>query len=114
MRDGWREFEFSEFLTPVRRKAEIDPLAHYKMVTLPLYGRGARLRKIVKGAELGSSKFEVRTGDLMISKIDARKGSNSLLPESLDGAVVTGDFLSYKVDEDLVTLDFFDMGLLHG
>lgn len=51
----------------------------------------------------------MRTGDLMISKIDARKGSNSLLPPELDGAVVTGDFLSYTFDESRVSKDYFDL-----
>lgn len=45
----------------------------------------------------------------MISKIDARKGSNSLLPPELDGAVVTGDFLSYTFDESRVSKDYFDL-----
>lgn len=100
---------FSDFLSPIRRKATIDPEASYKMVTLPLYGKGARLRKVCFGSELGTARFEVRTGDLMISKIDARKGSNSLLPPELDGAVVTGDFLSYVVDEAVVSKKYFSI-----
>lgn len=109
MSSPWVTTPFAAFLTPVRRRTVIDPDKSYKMVTLPLYGKGARLRKECLGAELGTSKFEVRTGDLMISKIDARKGSNSLLPPELDGAIVTGDFLSYTVDESVILKSFFDI-----
>ena len=109
MRDGWREVELGEVLTPIRRRPTIDPDAEYKLVTLPVRGAGARLRSIVKGRDLGTAKYEVRAGDLMISKIDARKGSNSLLPTELDGAIVTGDFLSYEVDVTAATLDFMDL-----
>lgn len=107
--DSWTEMRFSEFLSPVRRKIEIDPSATYKQVTLPLHGKGARLRRECLGSELGTARFQVRAGDLMISKIDARKGSNSLLPPELDGAVVTGDFLSYSFDESRVSKDYFNL-----
>ncbi|WEO76425.1 restriction endonuclease subunit S [Cryobacterium sp. SO2] len=100
---------FAEFLKAIRRTPAIVLDRDYKMVTLPLYGRGARLRKVVKGADLGTARFEVRAGDLMISKIDARKGSNSLLPPELDGAVVTGDFLSYSVDTSVMSPAYMDI-----
>lgn len=109
MRDGWRETTLGAFLTPVRRIAAVSPDAEYKFVTLPVKGAGARLRKVVRGADVGSAKYIVRSGDLMISKIDARKGSNSLLPEDLDGAIVTGDFLSYEVDHSQVRRDYLDV-----
>lgn len=109
MTSEWQEVPFHRLLTLERRKAEIDPAATYKLVTLPLHGQGARLRKEVLGSELGSAKYRVRAGDLMVSKIDARKGSNSLLPIELDGAVVTGDFLSYSVDHRLADPAFLDL-----
>lgn len=108
MPEGWVSTPIRQFLTPVRRKAIIDPDAEYKLVTLPVRGVGARLRTVVRGNQLGTAKYQVKTGDLMISKIDARKGSNSLLPKELDDAVVTGDFLSYEVDQTQASLEFLD------
>lgn len=109
MRNGWRETTLGEVLTLARRVATVSPDAEYKFVTLPVNGVGARLRKVVRGSDVGSAKYLVRQGDLMISKIDARKGSNSLLPRELDGAIVTGDFLSYEVDQSQVDLDYLDV-----
>ncbi|MBY6061017.1 restriction endonuclease subunit S [Microbacterium esteraromaticum] len=109
MRERWREVRLGDLLTLVRRRAVIDPTETYKLVTLPINGVGARLRKEVSGGELGTAKYLVRHGDLMISKIDARKGSNSLLPGELDGAIVTGDFLSYEVDNSLISSEMLDI-----
>lgn len=109
MRDGWREVPLRELLSLQRRPAAIAPTRTYKLVTLAVKGRGARLRSEVSGADLGTAKNIVRAGDLMISKIDARKGPNPLLPSGLDGAVVTGDFLSYEVDCSLVLPAYMDL-----
>lgn len=109
MRKGWERRALGDFLSLQRRHVHIDELAVYKLVTLAVNGRGARLRKAVLGSEVGTAKYEVRSGDLMISKIDARKGANALLPSELDRAVVTGDFLSYAVDESIVTPAYLDL-----
>lgn len=109
MTSKWEMVRLGDVISPVRRKISPSLDDEFMLVTLPLYGKGARLRKTVLGADLGTARFQVQTGDLMISKIDARKGSNSLLPEELDGAVVTGDFLSYEIDRNQVQIEFMDL-----
>lgn len=109
MRDGWQHVALGDLLSLQRRPASIHPDAAYKLVTLAVNGRGARLRREVTGADVGTAKYQVRAGDLMISKIDARKGANALLPDVLDGAVVTGDFLSYEIDPVLALASYVDL-----
>lgn len=109
MTSSWNTVRLGDLLALVRRKISTEVAEEYMLVTLPLYGKGARLRKTVSGAELGTAKYQVHTGDLMISKIDARKGSNSILPAELNGAVVTGDFLSYEVNTKVAEIEFMDL-----
>lgn len=67
--------------------------AEYSEVTVRLNGNGAKLRRKVRGAEIASeSRYLARAGQLILSRIDARHGAVALLPDSLDGAVVTNDF----------------------
>lgn len=67
--------------------------AEYSEVTVRLNGNGAKLRRKVRGAEIASeSRYVARAGQLILSRIDARHGAVALLPDSLDGAVVTNDF----------------------
>ena len=109
MTSKWETTRLGDLLAPVRRTFSAVASEEYMLVTLPLYGKGARLRKTVLGSELGTAKYRVHAGDLMISKIDARKGSNSLLPPELNDAVVTGDFLSYEVNIGIAEIEFMDL-----
>lgn len=109
MREGWRTVPLGNFLTLERRRTSVNPADTYKLVTLAINGKGARLRKETLGSEVGTAKYLVRAGDLMVSKIDARKGANALLPMELDGALVTADFLSYSIDTELAMKEFVDL-----
>lgn len=44
----------------------------------------------------------VRANQLILSKIDARNGAIGLVPPELDGAIVSNDFPSFRVDADRV------------
>ena len=41
------------------------------------------------------------------SRIDARNAAFGIVPDSLDGAVITNDFWSFEIDRDQVDLDYF-------
>ena len=45
-------------------------------------------------------RFVARKGQLILSRIDARNGAIGVVPQSLDGGVVTNDFPLFKVNED--------------
>lgn len=109
MREGWGEVPLTDFAAIVRRTEPIDPVGEYKQVTLAINGKGARLRRTCRGDELGSAKYSIRSGDLLVSKIDARKGAAAIVPVALDGAVVTGDFPSFEVNPELVDLTYLDL-----
>ncbi len=46
--------------------------------------------------------FRVRSGDLLFSRIDIWKGSVALVSPDFDGAIVSGEFPVYKVNEELI------------
>jgi type I restriction enzyme M protein len=73
----------------------------YRMVTVRLYGRGAVLRDEVDATEIGTKRQTlVRTGDLVVSRIDARHGAFAVIPPELDGAIVTPDFPVFRAKSD--------------
>ena len=60
------------------------------------------LRDIETGSNIGTkNQFIVRNGQFLISKIDARNGAYGIIPEDLDGGIITGNFWTYKINEDL-------------
>ncbi len=85
-----------EVLTRSKEQVEIDPHQQYKQVTIRLWGQGVVLRDEVIGAKIaGAKRFVVRPQQFILSRIDARHGALGLVPDLLDGAVVSNDFPAF-------------------
>ncbi len=80
-------------LTKSEEWIDIKPDERYREVTVRLWGKGVFQRREVMGAEIaGSRRLIVRSGQFILSRIDARNGAFGLVPDSLNGAVVSNDF----------------------
>ena len=80
----------------------------YKRITVRLYGKGVVLRDTLTGREIGTKRqFIAKKGQLIISRIDARNGAFGIVPEELEGAIVTNDF--WLFDYENVSIDFFSI-----
>lgn len=80
---------------------QLYPDRKYKQVTIRLWGRGVVQRNEVLGAEIaGSKRYVIRSGQFILSRIDARNGAFGLVPEALNGAVVSNDFPAFEVDRN--------------
>jgi type I restriction enzyme S subunit len=76
---------------------EIDPLKHYTELTVHLWGRGASARRTVEGSEIaGPRRLEVLKGEFVVSRIDARHGAFAIIPDDLNGAIVSNDFPTFR------------------
>ncbi len=78
---------------------DILPDQRYQQVTVRLWGQGVVQRNVVTGADIAASKrLMVRSQQFIVSRIDARNGAFGLIPNSLDGAVVSNDFPVFTPD----------------
>jgi len=97
--NAWPLVPLREVLTKSEEWVRLDPSAKYRQVTVKLWGQGVVERSVVTGQEIGSeTRLAVRAHQFLISRIDARNGANGLVPESLDGAVVSNDFPAFTVN----------------
>jgi len=72
-----------------------------------LWGKGVVLRDEVSGAEIATSKrFIVHSQQFILSRIDARNGAFGLIPEPLDGAVVSNDFPVFNVNPSRIIPEY--------
>ena len=86
-------------LKPNRNGCSIKDNVEYKQVTLKTNGGGAILRGVKIGKDIGTKKqYQITTGQFIMSKIDARNGAFGIVGDSLNGAIVTGDFPVFDVD----------------
>ena len=98
----------------------------YQQVTVK--GSGEGIVKRADGYKQGQNiktkhQNRLRNGQLVLSRIDARNGAFAVVPESLEGAIVTKDFPTFRVDEErvrpqylqlLLSSDKFTEQLSHG
>lgn len=86
-------------LTESPKVVSLQPDELYKQVTVRLWGKGVALRALVRGADMaGDSQRRVRSGQFILSRIDARNGALGLVPAELEGAIVSNDFPAFVID----------------
>ena len=92
----------SQVLKRVKSPVSIEDNKVYKRITIRLYGQGVLKRDELYGKEIGTKKqFIAQAGQLIISRIDARNGAFGIVPQDLNGAIVTNDFWLFDVQNAL-------------
>jgi type I restriction enzyme, S subunit len=75
---------------------ELRPDAEYREITVKLWGKGVVLRGIVAGAEVAALRR------MVAQRIDARNGALGIVPDELDGAIVSSDFPVFNLATNLL------------
>lgn len=100
MSKSWSSVRLGEVLKPRVERMAIDPVAPYKEVTVRLWGKGVIERGTATGAAIAATgRYKVKFRDFVLSKIDARNGALGIVPKSLDGALVSGDFPVFEANQ---------------
>jgi len=109
MPDAWPLVTLGELLTKSNDWISIKPDEKYCQVTVKLWGQGVILRNEVAGAEIAASqRLRVRAQQFILSRIDARNGAFGLVPDSLDGGVVSSDFPVFAPNNSLILSEFLN------
>ena len=97
MNHNWPKVPLGRALIRSEEWIILEPDKRYKEVTVRLWGKGVNLRKETNGAEIASPRrLVVRENQFILSRIDARNGASGLIPDSLDGAIVSNDFPCFQ------------------
>lgn len=90
--------QLSKVLNRIKEPIIIDDDCLYKRITVRLYGQGVLQRDEIFGKDIGTKRqFVAHAGQLIISRIDARNGAFGIVPDELEGAIVTNDFWLFDV-----------------
>lgn len=102
IRSSYQTVPLSHVIKRIKEPISVENNKLYKRITVRLYGLGVLQRDELYGNDIGTKKqFVARKGQLIISRIDARNGAFGIVPEELDGAIVTNDFWLFDVHNAL-------------
>lgn len=105
----WGSIAISDFLTKSERWVPVEPEGQYKQITARLWGKGLTLRGEVPGSAIAAARqYCAKAGQFLLSRIDARHGAYGIVPEELDGALVSNDFPCFDIDASRVMPHYFE------
>ena len=109
MKPSWPKVRLGEVLQRSEEVVIPTPGTQYRELTVRLWGRGVIERGRLDGASLaGSRRYLARAGQFIASRIDARNGAMGIVPDELDGALVTNDFPLFNLRTDRLVPAYFE------
>lgn len=103
----WENKKIGRVLTETKRPIELMDDTSYQLVTVKRRNEGVVPRAVLKGKNiLVKNYFSVEAGDYLISKRQVVHGANGIVPENLDGAVVSNEYL-VATDSDDITARYW-------
>ena len=90
----------------------VEPNIEYTRLTVKLFNKGIQERDTVIGAQIGTKRqTRVKGGQFIISKIDGKSAAFGIVDSSLEGAIVTPDFLVYDIDTTQILPEYLELVL---
>lgn len=109
MTKPWRRVRLSEVLRHRKEFITIDDLKTYKRPRVQLHVQGIVQRDTVPGALIKTKTQQVcRPGEFLVAEIDAKAGGFGIVPEWLNGSIVSSHYFLFVVDESKLNLRFLD------
>lgn len=105
----WEQRKVGETVTEVSRPIELNDYQEYQLVTVKRRNEGIVSRGKMYGKNiLVKNYFEIHAGDYLISKRQLVHGANGIVPENLDKAVVSNEYMAC-VSNEFVTAEFLTL-----
>lgn len=97
---GWEWGFLARGLRSRKQFVSIDDGKRYKRVTVQLHGRGIVLRDEVLGSQVTTKQQQLlRSEDFLVAEIDAKVGGFGVVPQGLEGAIVSSHYFTFEFDK---------------
>lgn len=106
---AWPVVSLAEVLRHRKEFITIDDTQQYKRCRVQLHAKGVLLRDTVSGTDIKTKKQQVcRAGEFLVAEIDAKMGGFGLVPDALEGAVVSSHYFLFEIDDALLDKRYLD------
>ena len=90
-----------EVLTHRKEFITINDTEIYKRCRVQSHAKGIVLRDTVPGAEINTKRQQVcRKNEFLVAEIDAKVGGFGIVPEELEGAIVSSHYFLFEINEE--------------
>ena len=97
---GWPVVALGEVVRHRKEFVTIEPEETYSRCRVQTSTRGIVLRDRVTGGAIKTKKQQVcRAGEFLVAEIDAKLGGYGIVPDELDGAIVSSHYFLFEIDE---------------
>ena len=109
MSKAWPKVRLGEVIQHRKEFITIDDITTYKRPRVQLHAQGIVLRDEVPGALIKTKKQQVcRVGEFLVAEIDAKVGGFGIVPEALDGSLVSSHYFLFAIHEAQLERRFLD------
>src|ERR1051325_5432777 len=105
----WPTVRLGEVLRHRKEFITIDDLANYKRPRVQLHVQGIVQRDEVPGALIKTKSQQVcRAGEFLVAEIDAKVGGFGIVPDTLDGSIVSSHYFLFEIQNGKLDTRFLD------
>jgi len=109
MTAGWPQTPLGECIQHRSEFIRLDDRESYLRCRVQLNGRGIVLRDRVQGVDVKTKQQQVcRAGELLVAEIDAKMGGVGIVPEELNGSIVSSHYFLFEINESKLRRKFLD------
>lgn len=111
MREGWEQAPLARVLRQHRNSVTVGSLESVDYAGVRLEGKGVYRRDAVPAAEVrASSLHQLRSGTIVYNRMWASRGAFGLVPDALDGTLVSNDFPAFElIDDHAADVSFLEL-----
>ncbi|RIK73445.1 hypothetical protein DCC62_17340 [candidate division KSB1 bacterium] len=107
--NNWKTVKLGDVLRRADRFEEKDELTEYRFAGTFSFGRGIFVGETKSGSTFRLPKIQrVKSGDFIYCKIMAWEGAFGVAPPDVDGCVLSGAFVVYEIDKELLDPKYLD------
>lgn len=110
MTSTWPLLPLRDVATHRKEFITIQDAENYKRPRVQLHAQGIVVRDELPGALIKTKKQQVvRSGDFLVAEIDAKVGGFGIVPQQLDGAIVSSHYFIFQNKEDRLDRRFLEL-----
>ena len=106
--NGWMTLAYKDVLRTIQRPADLKDNREYQLINAKRSRGGIVPRSRLKGEDIRTkTQFFVKAGDFLIANRQIIHGACGVVPEELEGAIVSNEYTTFRPKE-ILYLPFFE------